>query len=114
MRVLHNRSERSTRSTRKNTRGTRKTADLNLSCASCASCVPFPESSHSWLMRLRAAFSAAGSDSFDLFHNAQDVSAENLLDVLFGIALLQQRVGDLGQLRHVFHPERHHGTVKVG
>src|SRR5262245_18184630 len=49
----------------------------------------------------------------DLLHHAQDVAAENLLDVGVRVALLDQRIGDLRQLRGVFQSEGHRRAVEV-
>src|SRR5262245_3684431 len=51
--------------------------------------------------------SAQRGNAFDLLHHAQDIAAEDLLDVRVGVPLPQQRLGDLRQLRRVLHPDRH-------
>src|SRR5712691_7631414 len=58
--------------------------------------------------------SALRGNPLDLLHHAQDVAAEDLLDVRLGIALLEQRVGDLRQLRRVFHSDWHRRAIEVG
>src|SRR5438067_9118297 len=58
--------------------------------------------------------SALRGNPLDLLHHAQDIAAENFLDVRVGVALLEQRVGDLRQLRRVFHSDGHRRAIEVG
>src|SRR5215470_11623330 len=56
------------------------------------------------LLRLQFA-----SDLFVLLHHIQQIAAENLANVVVGIALTHQRLGDFWQLSTVVHALGHAG-----
>src|SRR5437667_81306 len=56
---------------------------------------------------------AAQTDRVDLFHHTQNVAAQDLGYVLFGVSLLEESVGDARQLGRILHPDRHRCTVEV-
>src|SRR5712671_1498900 len=53
------------------------------------------------------------TDSLDLLHYTQRVLTQNIPNILVRIALAQQRLRDLRQLRAVLHPIRHRSSVKI-
>ena len=51
--------------------------------------------------------------SFHIAEKPKSVAAENFLDIGFGMASFEQRVGDARQVRRVFHAEGHAGAVEI-
>src|SRR3981081_4165209 len=66
----------------------------------------------------RAAVRSGGSwegacPPFPRLTHAQQVATEDLLDVRLRVPLLEQRVGELRQLRRVLHADRHRRPVEI-
>src|SRR6516164_869874 len=54
------------------------------------------------------------ADSLDLGKNTQCILAEDFPDVRLRVALLQQRIGDLRNMRHVLHSYGHYCPIEIG
>ena len=58
--------------------------------------------------------SVVATKALDIGHQAQSIVAQNFLDVTFGIACIQECVGDLRQNSRIFHTVRQVASVKIG
>src|SRR6202011_5602340 len=52
--------------------------------------------------------------AFGFGEDAQGVFTQDIADVGFRIALFQECVGDLREMRDILHPEGHYGAIEIG
>src|SRR5580693_1926444 len=57
---------------------------------------------------------ALAADALDFGHYPESVFAENFADLGFGIAFLQERAGDLREMRDVLHTNGHNRAIEIG
>src|ERR1051325_6114971 len=54
------------------------------------------------------------ADLLDALHQPKQVASENVRHVLLRVALREQRLGNLRQLRDAFHPDRNGRAMEIG